>query len=238
MSVPSRVFCLSETIGFMLLNHFAAKLAVGAAALAGLTLPDMPLLHRTYIAFAAIVALMLWLGWRGEPLARFGLVRPRWRDLGLGIALALVLMVVHSLVRTIATPLIVQWTGANPHLAEQTFAAIRGNLPLFLMTVPVVWLFAGLGEEFLFRGYLMTRLSQLFGGGRLAWGMAIASQAILFALSHWYQGPVGMVPIGVGAVVTGIATVAWGRNLWPAIIAHALIDTLGFTVLYLGLPLS
>jgi len=84
----------------------------------------------------------------------------------------------------------------------------------------------------------MTRLAQTFGESRTAWGLAIAGQALLFAFAHWYQGPVGMVPIGVGAVVTGIACVAWGRNLWPAIIAHGLVDTLGFTMLYLGKPIS
>ena len=236
----SRAYLVAEVTGFFLLNQFAAKLAVGAAAAAGLTLPDMPLLRHTYIAFSTILLLMVWLRWRGERLARFGLIVPRkWLlYLGLGVALAAVSIVAEGVVRSLTTPLIVAWTGANPHLDEQTFAAIRGNLPLYLMIVPCVWLFAAFGEEFLFRGYLITRLAQFFGNGRAAWALAIIGQAAAFALAHWYQGPVGMVAIGVGAVVTGIACVAWGRNLWPAIIAHGLVDTLGFTMLYLGQPLS
>lgn len=236
----SRAGILVETVAAMLFNRFAPKLAIAGAAAAGLTLPDMPLLHRTYLAFATVLVLIGWLRWRGEGMAQFGLVVPRrWLALiGLGIALALAQIVLDSLVRSVTTPLIVAWTGADPHLDAKTFAAIEGNLDLYLMVLPCVWLFAAFGEEFLYRGYLMTRLSQLLGGGRAAWALAIVGQAVLFALAHWYQGPVGMVPIGIGAVLTGIATLAWGRNLWPAMIAHGLTDTLGFTLLYLGKPLS
>ena len=67
---------------------------------------------------------------------------------------------------------------------------------------------------------------------------AVIGQAVAFGLAHFYQGPVGMFPIAVGAVLYGTASVAWGRNLWPVMIAHGLVDTLGFTMLYLGIPLS
>lgn len=231
---------IAETVSAMAAYRMGPKLAIAAGLAVGLPLPDMPLLRHTYLGFIAIVLLIAWLRRRGESLTQFGLVVPRrWLlTIGLGMGLAAIQMAVGSVVRMVATPLIVAWTGANPHLDAQTFAAIEGNLGLYLMVIPVVWLFAAFGEEFLFRGYLMTRLSQIFGGGRAAWAIAVVGQAVLFALAHWYQGPVGMVPIAVGAVISGIACVAWGRVLWPAIIAHGLIDTLGFTMLYLGLPLS
>ncbi len=234
----SRAYLALEVALFFAFNFYAAKLAGFAASALGITLPDMPLLRHTYIAFSAILLLILWLRWRGEPLARFGLIRPRLRDLGWGLALALATLVADSLVRSVTTPLIVAWTGANPHLDAQTFAVLKGDLPLFLGIIPFVWLFAAFGEEFLYRGYLLGRFAQVLGGGRLALALAILGQAVLFGLAHWYQGPVGMVPIGAVAVLTGIATTAWGRNLWPAMVAHGLVDTLGFTMLYLGQPLS
>ena len=235
-----RAYLVLETTTVFGFNKFGAVLAVAAAGAIGLAIPDMALLHHTYLAFATIVILVLWLLWRGERLSQFGLIFPRkfLLYLVLGLALAIVGNVVDTIVRSVSTPLIVSLTGANPHLDAETFAAIKGNLPLYLEIVPCVWLFAAFGEEFLFRGYLMTRLAQIFGEGKAAWGIAIIGQAILFGLAHWYQGLVGMVPIGLGALVTGIACVAWGRNLWPAILAHGLIDTLGFTMLYQGIPLS
>jgi membrane protease YdiL (CAAX protease family) len=183
--------------------------------------------------------LMVWLRLRGAHLATFGLVSPRWLPyIGLGVLLAVIQIAVAGVVRQYTTPLIVEWTGTNPNLNAETFAAIKGDLPLYLIIIPSVWAFAAFGEEFLYRGYLMTRLADIFGGGRAAWGLAILGQAVAFALAHWYQGPVGMVSIGVAAVITGIAASAWGRNLWPAIVAHGLIDTLGFTLLYLGQPIN
>ena len=75
----------------------------------------------------------------------------------------------------------------------------------------------------------------MLGETRVAWTAAIFLQAIPFALGHSYQGPVGVVAIYFGALIIGTSTVLWGRNLWPAIIAHGLQDTVGFLALYAGI---
>lgn len=228
-----------EVAAFFSLRSFGPAWAVAAALAAGIVLPPMPLLRFTYIAFAVVLLLIVWLKLRGEQLATFGLVTPRWlRVIALGVVLTVIQIVVTNLISQFVEPYLVTWFGANPNLAQETFAEIKGNLPLYLMIVPVVWLFAAFGEEFLYRGYLMTRLAEIFGGGRMAWAAANVGQAAMFALAHWYQGLTGMVTIGLVAIVTGIATTAWGRNLWPAIIAHGITNTIGFTMLYLGVPIS
>lgn len=228
---------IEVAVVFVIWQYFA-KVAVTLAGAAGVTLPDMPLLRHTYLAFVLVLLLMVWVRLRGETLASFGLIAFKARYLAFGLALALVGILLDSVVRSVATPLIVEWTGADPHRDVKFFAEIKGNLPLFLMVVPSVWLCAALGEEFLFRGYLLTRLAQIFGGSTAAWVIAIVGQGVAFGLAHWYQGPVAMVPIAVGAMLFGAVSVMWGRNLWPAIIAHGLVDTLGFALLYLGQPLS
>ena len=239
MEARVRLLNFAEMAAAFTLRELGPAWVVAAAVTAGIVLPDMPLLRHTYLAFGIILALIVWLKLRGEELASFGLIAPRWLAYAaLGALLTAVLIGVDNVVRQYSTPLIVAWTGANPHLDAETFAAVKGNLALYLMILPCVWLFAAFGEEFFYRGYLLNRLAELMGGTRAAWGFAIVGQAIVFALGHWYQGPVGMVPIGVGAVISGIATTAWGRNLWPAIVAHGLTDTLGFTMLYLGQPIS
>lgn len=50
-----------------------------------------------------------------------------------------------------------------------------------------------------------------------------------------YQGWTGIVGTEMYGLFYGVATLSFGRNLWPAILAHGLLDTLGFTLLYLGL---
>ena len=234
-----RALNVVEVAALFSLRSFGPAWAVAAALAAGIALPPMPLLRFTYIAFAVVLLLIVWLKLRGEQLATFGLVTPRWlRTIALGLLLTMVQIIVTNLLDRFVEPYLVAWFGANPNLAQETFAEIKGNLPLYLMIVPVVWLFAAFGEEFLYRGYLMTRLAEIFGGGRMAWAAANFGQAVMFALAHWYQGLTGMVTIGVVAIVTGIATFAWGRNLWPAIIAHGITNTIGFTLLYLGRPIS
>src|SRR5258708_3766970 len=228
-----------EAAAVLIADKYIATWTVALALAAGIVLPDMPLLKHTYLAFAFVLALLLWLKLRGEKLSDFGLIVPRrwllYAALGLGLAIAGI--VLDGVVRSISTPLIVSWTGADPHLDQKTFAALKGNLPLFLMIVPSIWLFAGFGEEFLYRGYLLNRIAQILGGSRAAWVVAVVGQAAAFGLAHFYQGPVGMFPIFVGGLLSGIVSVAWGRNLWPVIVAHGLVDTLGFTFLYLGIPL-
>ncbi len=231
---------LIEVAAVCVLQQYFAMWVVALALTAGIVLPNMPMLKHTYLAFVFVLLLLVWVKLRGENWSAFGLVAPRrWaRYLAFGVALAVADVLLDGVVRSLSTPLIVSWTGADPHLDAKAFAEIKGNLPLYLMIVPAVWLFAGFGEEFLFRGYLLTRLAQIFGGSNAAWVFAVIGQAIAFALAHFYQGPVGMFPIAIGALLNGAASVVWGRNLWPVMVAHGLVDTLGFTILYLGMPLS
>jgi len=235
-----RLAKLVEVAVVFALREYIAAWTLALALAAGIVLPDMPLLKHTYLVFAFVLIVLLWVTLRGEKWSDFGLIAPRrWLlYLGLGVALAIADIVVDGIVRSVSTPLIVSWTGADPHLDEKAFTVMKGNLPLFLMILPTIWLFAGFGEEFLFRGYLLTRLAQIFGGSKAAWVLAVIGQAIAFGLAHFYQGPVGMFPVAVGGVLYGTASVVWGRNLWPVMVAHGLVDTLGFTMLYLGIPLS
>jgi len=77
---------------------------------------------------------------------------------------------------------------------------------------------AGLGEETAYRGYLITVLAPLTG---LA-GAAVLSSAV-FGVLHVYQGWLG---IPRTALLGGL--LAWGflasGSLWPAIVAHTVID--------------
>ena len=215
----------------------AARLAEAGAALAHVDLPVMPLLRRTYVTFAAILAVLVYLRLRGERLAAIGLVAPKrpWVLVGRGVLLFLVLLVFSSVVRPLIDPVVAQLTGTSKTLAEQYFAPVRGNLGMLLYLIPFGWLFGGFGEEIFYRGVVMTRFAQVLGEGRAAWIAALLLQAIPFAIGHSYQGPVGMVATYVTAVITGAGTLMWGRNLWPAIIAHGLLDTFGFMALYAGL---
>ncbi len=228
---------LVELAVVLLLTVFFTKWVEAAAGTIHLTLPEMPLLRRTYLFFTLILLVFLWVRLRGETFAEFGLIVPRrWLiTIAQGFAIFVVCMLFDMMIRPVLDPLVAHATGTSMTLAEQTFAALKGNLGLLLIMISCAWLFGGFGEEMLYRGYVMTRFAQLLGASRLAWIAAIFLQAIPFALGHAYQGPVGVVAIYFSGLITGAGSLIWGRNLWPVIIAHGLQDTLGFYALYAGI---
>jgi membrane protease YdiL (CAAX protease family) len=111
---------------------------------------------------------------------------------------------------------------------------LAGNPQQLALMLAIAWTTAAVGEEILFRGYLIPRLERLFGGGGLAVTIAVVAQAGLFALAHSTQGPQGAIQAGIVALTFGVAFLATRRNLWALILAHGLIDTISLTALYAG----
>jgi uncharacterized protein len=228
-------FGLFEALLVLVAHHMIVIWANMAAAAFDVTLPSLTLFKQNYLYFALTLTLLLWLKLRGDTWESIGLKELRWRHVGLGIALFIFVVVYSAIAQQALDQFIRDLTGAGPNKAPEIFKSLEGNLPLFLFLLPITWLFAGFGEEVFYRGYLMTRFAQFMGETRTAWIIALFMQAALFGAAHWYQGPTGIVGTAIIGLFMGMGTLMWGRNLWPAIIAHALIDTLGFTLLYLGL---
>ena len=226
---------LVEAILVLFAHQMIVIWANAAAAAWDVTLPSLPLFKQNYLFFALTMALLLWLKLRGDTWESIGLKDLRLRHGAMGVGLFVAVVVYSAIAQQALDQFIRDLTGAGPNKAAETFKTIEGNLPLFVFLLPITWLFAGFGEEVFYRGYLMTRFAQFMGETRTAWIVALFVQAALFGAAHWYQGLTGIIGTAVIGLFMGAATLIWGRNLWPAIIAHALIDTLGFTLLYLGL---
>lgn len=168
-------------------------------------------------------------------LARDGL---SWRDLGflqpiplrrfIGLTLGATLLI-FALNGLVLTPLLRQ-VNVPPPDPTLLVDVIEGNLVNYLLfLIPITWGSAAFGEELLVRGFLMNRFSRLYGTGA-----ALALQALVFALGHTYQGLGGVIALFAVGVVLGWFYLRAGRNLWPVIAAHGLIDTIGITLVYLG----
>jgi len=215
---------------------FAFSLAYGIILVArnSTWLPDswsfLPVVETAWLNLLLVVVLVAWLVARGTSLALMGLKSlPQARVI---VRWVVIIMIVDGVATGIATPVLESIFGIPQPVSR--FADVPGNLPLLLTILPLVWLIAAFGEEFFFRGFLLTRLAELFGDSRWAWGAAVSIQAVAFGAIHAYQGSVGMILIGIGALVYGAAFVLLGRNLWPMIFAHGINDSLGFILLYAG----
>ena len=111
---------------------------------------------------------------------------------------------------------------------------LQGNLQWLLISLLGVFVASSLGEELIYRGFLISRLDILFGKTR--WGSsfpAVCVSAVLFGLAHFKWGPVGVIQTTfMGAALAG-AFVCLGRRLWPLVAAHFLMDALLLVQLYL-----
>lgn len=85
---------------------------------------------------------------------------------------------------------------------------------------------AGISEEIVFRGFLLTRLRELTGSTVLA----LLATSAAFGLAHIYVSGEHALFAGVFGLILGMVTLGT-RNLFPAILAHAAWDLLCTVVL-------
>lgn len=78
---------------------------------------------------------------------------------------------------------------------------------------------AGICEEAVFRGYFQVQFHAFTGS---AW-VAVVLQALLFGVSHGYQGVEASLKIALYGVLFG-GVALWRRSLRPGMIAHAWTD--------------
>jgi membrane protease YdiL (CAAX protease family) len=182
-----------------------------------------------------ISLIFLWIATklRGENWSYFGLVKPKnWFRtvlMALGVSLA-----VFGTVKLIINPVLSAFPDAGFQDLSR-FDYLNGDLPNLIIMLVNIWITAAFLEEFLFRGYLAKRLTDLLGKEtKLAWVIALVGQAVIFGLIHAYQSPVGMFKVGLIGLVFGVSYLVVGKNLWPLILAHGLIDSLDMVSHFFG----
>jgi uncharacterized protein len=170
----------------------------------------------------------LWL--RGLGWLELGLRRPSvpWRTavLAAGLSIALLLAIKIAIV-----PFAVLI--ARQPIDLSLFGA-PGDTRSFLLWLAEAWSVAAFGEEMVFRGYLISRVSELAGNTVIGRVVAVASSSVLFGLAHRYQGWAGVVATALIGSVLGAAYLRGGRNLWIVIVCHGIVDTAILSTLYLG----
>jgi len=165
----------------------------------------------------------------------------RWKSIGLAwfrnwrisLLLGLAAGIGMSLLELLVTqPLLVRFTGKQPDL--EGFRQLTGNLWLFLLLVLLSWVQAGIGEEGVYRGYVMNRVADLGNRTRGSWIVSLILVSTLFGFAHTYQGITGVIEAAVAGLLLGLLYLRCGRNLAVPIIAHGLSDTVDFLLIFLG----
>lgn len=193
--------------------------------------------YTAELLFIAIPALVIWLAGR------------KWMDYVTGGLMVSVgeLLAIALLLWILARQKAVQ--NGKPNLIVTglllLFPILVGlamNRLTLIVVSTVIWqFFSGFGEEFVFRGYIQSRLNQAFGrpmrmfGVQFGWGLIITS--LLFGLFHafnTYDPALGLVSLSwgwalftaFGGLFFGILREKTGSLLAPGI-AHGLPDAVG-----------
>jgi membrane protease YdiL (CAAX protease family) len=101
--------------------------------------------------------------------------------------------------------------------------------------VVLAWTAVAFGEEMMYRAFLINQLGTLLQSNRLRWTLSLIFSSILFGVIHFYQGPLGIVLTGLTGLLFGLIYLKSSRNLWAVIIAHGLMNTFTFVLLFLGM---
>lgn len=151
------------------------------------------------------------------------------RDIGIVLGLVFLHLVGSTVTSLYLTFLGVISTEGSP--ASGVFSTF-GSLDLsqfVLIWIGMVFL-SGMGEEMLFRGYLITRMEQR----GLSATTCVVLSALLFGLVHWpgYGLWLALSKALWFGIPTGIYF--WKRrSLWPLVAIHMVVNGVGFGLLYL-----
>lgn len=176
----------------------------------------------------------IWIALRlkGEKFKSIGFTlggQPFLKTLLIGTILGIALEVLATYV---TTPLISTFFGVEPDLSE--LSEITGNLTMLMVYLAISWILGAFGEEICFRGFLMNRLSSLFGGTKTAWVLSIVLSSILFGVGHTEQGISGWVQEGLSGLFLAIIFIRSNKQLAIPIIAHGVSNTVALIMIYLG----
>jgi hypothetical protein len=167
-------------------------------------------------------------GWRQIGLAKPG----SWiRTTLAGVGAWLGAVLVFVLAQNAAVGALTAFGAAPSALDQSRFNTIEGSLPLLILMLVLAWTTIAFGEELFYRAFLISRLVDHTPVG--SWTAILISGAV-FGLVHFAEGPVGILSNGAFGLLFGWIYLRSGRNLWITLIAHGLLNTLRFVLLYTG----
>ena len=189
-------------------------------------------LGNSFFLFIIAAVIMLVWGLYQRPYSQLGFATPaslgksvQWWMVGLFV-LIYVMDIIHSI------------TSENE--LEKTISRMEEQTPFMptrLKDLPayiVMCISAGVFEEIVFRGYMISFFKTILAGIPSAAVWAVMTPAIIFSLAHYYQGPKAVFKILVLSLLFGM--IFWhSGSLYAVIILHFLVDFVsGLLSIYLA----
>ena len=167
------------------------------------------------------VVMIVWLSFQ-RPLPEIGLTQPTNFQSWWWMAIVFALIYLLDTVLTLSSKKAIdkaadEWKKRTPFLPTK-----KSELPeYFLMCFS-----AGVFEEIVYRGYLVNYCWYLFDGSSYQRSLSVIVPAIVFSISHFYQGTKAVIKIFVLALLFGYIFIYSG-SLLIVMILHFLVDAAG-----------
>jgi membrane protease YdiL (CAAX protease family) len=181
------------------------------------------------VAANAVMLVLVWLGLRlrGQKAGYLGLsIRfAGWKSIVWGFAKSLLVLALAMAGFIFGSIIMMNLTGM-PHQADVSgYDYLQGNLTLFLISLASIYFFSSFGEEVIYRGFLISRLEDLLGGGKKALVWAVLISSLIFGLAHFGWGVTGMVQTTFMGLALAVSFIVFKRNLWILVAAHGYMDS-------------
>lgn len=131
----------------------------------------------------------------------------------------------------IFTPMVSSLTGQSLDLSA--YKSLVGNGEAFLNMLLIGWIIGGVGEELVFRGFLLNKLIEHLP---IKWVSFIALMltSILFGFLHGYQGITGQYLTGIMGFMLGLLALLNQRSIWLSVWTHGFYNTISILMIYKG----
>lgn len=111
---------------------------------------------------------------------------------------------------------------------------MKGDINKLIIGIFISWTTAAFFEEILFRGYLINRLTDLFGEHNITKGILVLISGFIFDFVHYYQGLNGAIAAGIIGVFRSTIFFLDKKKVTLPINIYGVFDTIGFTLLFIG----
>ncbi len=130
-------------------------------------LPEKNLILRQLVVWIAniVMLLIIWLGLklRGESFEKYGLRfgKTSPRKIGKAILWSLLVFIIAVAAFMVGSAIMINITGVPPKADMSGYVYLQNNPFMFVLTLIGVYIVSSFGEEVVYRGFLITRISEL-----------------------------------------------------------------------------
>lgn len=202
------------------------------------TLPENNLALRQLVIWVAniVMLLLIWLGLklRGESFKKFGVsfgkisVRKILKTVFWSLAIFLCALAAFMF----GLMIMINITDLPPQVDMSSYSYLQENLFMLILTLIGVYIVSSFGEEVIYRGLLITRISELGLSKKAGKVITVILSAVIFGLAHYWWWVTGIVQTFFMGLVLGFFFLKFNKNIWTLVLAHAYMDTILMIQMY------